>query len=238
MMSGQLVSGPLGTGPVTLGSGVLYASAPAHAGQPADHRRFERARAPVTFAGSPMTFAGPTALTGSALAIAPISSAGKIAVFVVASGGSGYTSAPTVTLAGGGGTGGKGTAVLTNGAVSSITLTAGSGYTSAPIVTIAAPTGTATSTLNVNNTTTFAGPVTGTVALTEEGTGTLLLTTANPGLTGVITVNSGTLSLNGDGSVGSTNLVVNQGGTLTLDDTGTNCPRATDRPAGLPTPPG
>ena len=178
--------------------------------------------ASVTFAGSPMTFTGPVAVTGTALAVAPISSAGKITAFIVASGGTGYTSAPTVTLVGGGGSGGKGTAVLTNGAVSSITLTAGSGYTSAPIVTIAGPTGAATSTLNVNNSTTFAGAVTSTVALTEEGTGTLLLTTANPSLTGLITVNSGTLSLSGNGTVGTTNLVVNQGGTLTLDNTGAN----------------
>ncbi|MCE5265695.1 MAG: multicopper oxidase domain-containing protein, partial [Deltaproteobacteria bacterium] len=54
--------------------------------------------------------------------------------------GSGYTSAPTVTISGGGGTGATATATVTGGAVTAITLdTVGSGYTSAPTVTIAAP---------------------------------------------------------------------------------------------------
>ncbi len=57
-------------------------------------------------------------------------------------GGSGYSSAPTVTLSGGGGTGALATATITSGAVSAINLlTVGSGYTSAPTVTISPPTG-------------------------------------------------------------------------------------------------
>lgn len=53
----------------------------------------------------------------------------------VTSGGSGYTSAPTVTFTGGGGLGAAGTATVDNGAVTGVTLTNhGSGYTSAPTV--------------------------------------------------------------------------------------------------------
>ena len=56
----------------------------------------------------------------------------------LASGGSGYTAAPTVTLSGGGGTGATAVAAIntTLGTVSRVTLTnAGVGYTSAPTVT-------------------------------------------------------------------------------------------------------
>jgi phage tail sheath protein FI len=53
--------------------------------------------------------------------------------------GTGYTSAPTVTLTGGGGTGAAATATVTNG-VSAIAVTAaGTGYTTAPTVTLSAP---------------------------------------------------------------------------------------------------
>lgn len=61
---------------------------------------------------------------------------------IVTSGGTGYTSAPIVTFAGGGGgTGAAGTAVIANGSVVSVTITdPGEGYTAAPSVTFAAPT--------------------------------------------------------------------------------------------------
>ena len=55
----------------------------------------------------------------------------------VDTGGAGYTSAPTVTISGGAGTGAAATAVVTNGVVTSITLdNPGSGYTSPPTVTL------------------------------------------------------------------------------------------------------
>ncbi len=61
----------------------------------------------------------------------------------LSSGGSGYTSAPTVTITGGGGTGATATAIVSGGVVTGITLTsrgtlstAGPYYTSAPTVTI------------------------------------------------------------------------------------------------------
>ena len=60
----------------------------------------------------------------------------------ITGGGSGYTSAPLVTITGGGGTGAVAIATITAGAVTSIDLlSVGSGYTSAPTVTIAPPGG-------------------------------------------------------------------------------------------------
>jgi hypothetical protein len=55
--------------------------------------------------------------------------------FTVTSGGTGYTTAPTVLLSGGGGTGATATASVSGGVVTGITRTAGgSGYTTAPAV--------------------------------------------------------------------------------------------------------
>lgn len=67
-------------------------------------------------------------------------SAGQVATVVVDTGGSGYTTPPTVTFSApqtAGGVLATGTAVLTGDAVTSVTITAaGSGYTSAPTVTL------------------------------------------------------------------------------------------------------
>ena len=53
----------------------------------------------------------------------------------ITSGGSGYTTAPTVSITGGGGTGATAQAVVSGGAVTSVfVLTAGTGYTSNPSV--------------------------------------------------------------------------------------------------------
>lgn len=58
----------------------------------------------------------------------------------VVSGGAGYTTAPTVTFSGGGGTGAAATAVIQDGVVTAVNVTnGGSGYTTDPSVTIAAP---------------------------------------------------------------------------------------------------
>lgn len=58
-----------------------------------------------------------------------------IETFTISSGGSGYTSAPTISFTGGGGSSAAATATVTDGAVSAITITnKGFGYTSAPTV--------------------------------------------------------------------------------------------------------
>lgn len=65
---------------------------------------------------------------------------GELGKVTVATGGSGYTSAPAVTITGGGGYGATARAVISGGAVSYIYLVdRGRGYTSAPTVTVQAP---------------------------------------------------------------------------------------------------
>ena len=62
---------------------------------------------------------------------------GRLQSIAVTAGGSGYTSAPTVTISGGGGSGALATATVSGGAVKKISvLYKGFGYTSAPTVTI------------------------------------------------------------------------------------------------------
>ena len=62
-------------------------------------------------------------------------SGGIITSVIITSGGSGYTSPPTVSFTGGGGSGGAGTAVVSGGAITSVSITSGgSGYTSPPTV--------------------------------------------------------------------------------------------------------
>jgi len=87
------------------------------------------------------------AVRGSANAHGYIAAdAGVITGFTVTAGGTGYTSAPTVTIAGGIGTGATATATVANGAVTAVTLgVAGSGYISAPTVAFSGGGGTGAS---------------------------------------------------------------------------------------------
>ena len=60
----------------------------------------------------------------------------RVGSVTITAGGSSYTSVPTVTFSGGGGSGATGTAVVSSNAVASITITnKGTGYSSAPTVT-------------------------------------------------------------------------------------------------------
>lgn len=60
---------------------------------------------------------------------------GQVQTIIITNGGTGYTSAPTVSFSGGGGTGAAATANITAGVVTSITITnRGSNYTSLPTV--------------------------------------------------------------------------------------------------------
>lgn len=68
---------------------------------------------------------------------------GSIRAINVTGGGTGYTSAPTVALVGGGGTSATATAIVDDGAVIGVTVTnPGTGYTSAPSVTFTGGAGT------------------------------------------------------------------------------------------------
>lgn len=85
----------------------------------------------------PIYVTGTTGITG----IQTYSSngfAGKVSTIIPSSPGSGYTSAPTVTLIGGGGVGATATAQISNsGKLAAFTITnPGSGYTSAPTVNV------------------------------------------------------------------------------------------------------
>jgi len=63
-------------------------------------------------------------------------SGGVVTAVTITAGGSGYTSAPTISFSGGGGgSGATATATITGGVVTAVTITAGgSGYTSAPTI--------------------------------------------------------------------------------------------------------
>ena len=74
-----------------------------------------------------------------ATAVATIT-AGFVTGITVTSGGSGYTSEPSVTLSGGGGSGATAKAILSEDKVAlTLVLTAGSGYSTAPTVVVDAP---------------------------------------------------------------------------------------------------
>jgi hypothetical protein len=82
-------------------------------------------------------YANTTGVT--ALATATLTSQ-AVSSITVSLGGLGYTTAPAVTISGGGGSGATATAVIASGVVVAVNVTAGgSGYTSTPSVSIAAP---------------------------------------------------------------------------------------------------
>jgi uncharacterized repeat protein (TIGR01451 family) len=92
------------------------------------------------------SFVSMTAATGWTCGAAPVNGVTSIAV---TSGGSGYASAPTVTISGGGGSGAKAVAVVSGGAVTSIFVTnPGTGYTSTPSVTFGSGAATATASVS------------------------------------------------------------------------------------------
>lgn len=81
----------------------------------------------------------------------PFSAIGSGSSVAIGAGGTGYTTAPTVSFAGGGGTGMAGTATVSGGAVTSVILTnLGQGYTSAPTVSFGGPGTGATATVVMN----------------------------------------------------------------------------------------
>jgi hypothetical protein len=84
-------------------------------------------------------FTAPGQAPGTATGTAAITS-GAVSSIALGVGGYGYTSAPTVSITGGGGSGATATATISGGAVTGFTVTAGgSGYTSAPFVLCTGP---------------------------------------------------------------------------------------------------
>ena len=85
--------------------------------------------------GTTGTYGGGLSLDGLATGTAVLTSQ-ALSSITITDGGSNYSSAPTVTITGGGGSSATATATLTSGKVSSISITAGgSGYSSVPTVT-------------------------------------------------------------------------------------------------------
>lgn len=82
-------------------------------------------------------FGGGSGITGATVVATLV--AGGIASVTVTAGGTGFTTAPILTVSGGGGTGATLTASISGGAISSVTVTAaGTGYTSVPAIIIGA----------------------------------------------------------------------------------------------------
>lgn len=76
-------------------------------------------------------------LVGTACTATATVAGGKLTAVAVTAGGSGYASAPAVTISGGGGTGAAASAVVVDGVVTAIVVTdPGSGYTTTPTVTV------------------------------------------------------------------------------------------------------
>ncbi|MHA6196827.1 phage tail tube protein [Pseudomonas wadenswilerensis] len=91
-----------------------------------------------------------------------VAPAGSLGHIIVVDGGSGYASAPTVTLSGGNGSGASATAVVSDGRVVAINITAaGTGYTEAPGVSFTGGNGSgASATAAVNTEEDFNLPAT------------------------------------------------------------------------------
>ena len=100
--------------------------------------------------------AGTTIING--VAAANPCTSGCVGYVTITSGGSGYTSAPTVNFAGGGGSNAAGTAIVTNGVVTGVVITnTGSGYTSAPAVSFSSGAATAVASLGSTSSPTWIG---------------------------------------------------------------------------------
>ncbi len=100
-----------------------------------------------------------------ATATATVSVAGVITGIAVNSGGTGYTSAPTVVISGGGGTGATATATVSAGVITGITVNSGgTGYTSVPTISFTGGGGAAATA------TVAAGVITG-IAVNSGGAG-------------------------------------------------------------------
>ncbi|OWK46556.1 Flagellar hook-length control protein FliK [Fimbriiglobus ruber] len=145
--------------------------------------------------------------------------AGAVDSVVVTTGGTGYTSAPTVTFSGGGGTGATATATVSNGQVTAVTITnSGIGYTSTPTIAFTGGGGTgaaATATIVTNQSASLgvtAAVVSNNTATNGDGGGI-----GNAG-NGVVTIVNSTLANNVTGSFGGGFADENNLGTLNVSN--------------------
>ncbi len=143
--------------------------------------------------------------TSGTTATATATISGYVDGATVGTPGSGYTTVPTVTFSGGGGSGATGIAVLTTETVTGITITnPGSGYTSAPTITITGGGGTgavATATISAS-VTAISVSTAGTdynsvpyISIAAPASGvpaTATATVANGGVSGIQVVDGGT----------------------------------------------
>ena len=118
--------------------------------------------------------------------------------------GNNYTSAPTVSFSGGGGSGAAATAVLTNGVGSISVTTGGTGYSSAPTVTLSAPQ--------------TAGGIQATATATVASGAITGFTVTNPG-SGYTSAPTVTITGAGTGGVG-TAVLAGRVGSLTITNPG------------------
>ena len=162
----------------------------------------------------PVTLNNGGTLTNSNLTTTGTLSNGLAGVRVVVAG-SGYTAAPTLAFAGGGGTGGAATATVGSGALTGITTTAaGTGYTSAPTVTVTGVgiDGSATaviSRLALLGTGNLVGGegnlsipavMVGGGSYSKIGAGTVTIPTGGSSFSGSLSVEAGTLTVTGQGN--------------------------------------
>jgi hypothetical protein len=185
---------------------------------------------------------GITSATPPARATSTLNAYGQVAAVSVTPGfsGSGYTTAPTVTLSGGGGSGASATATINAKGQVIVTVTnGGSGYTSAPTVTISPPGDDIyTGTYTINGTTTVTSNSaaylrslviisnTKEVSVSPGGTTTALITVADLTAFAFQTNGNGTVPLAfGTETVATTNgmtTVTIVAGAITIDDLGQN----------------
>jgi hypothetical protein len=154
--------------------------------------------------GDAVHAAVPSSISAGAAATASVSD--TVASLNLTNGGSGYTTAPTVTISGGGGTGATANSTISGGAAAVTITNQGSGYNAAPAVNFSAPTGTggttAAGTANVTNGVTsytvtaggagYSSTPTVTVAAPPSGTTATAAAHLTTGVTSINLTNGGT----------------------------------------------
>ena len=181
----------------------------------------------VPAAGSATVNSAITFLSGSGATGTAVLTSGSVSSITLGSGGTGYASAPAVSITGGGGTGATATATVSGGVVTGFTVTAGgTGYTSVPTVTVATS-ATTTGALNLSGTEGgAAGPTTTTVI--TGSTSAVYTTGVEDAFTVTVTPTSGSVS------GGTVNVSIDNGATTpyTLNSSGVAMVTVSDLAAG------